>query len=128
MVFYNFFFVYIKVVNKYYQKHKENLQKEGRERYENLSEEEKEKKSISIIVNVIRIFLKKKSKRKLSIWEITIYYIRDNFRLDSWIFWGGSGAIFFSWISPWNIKIFQNTVSWISPWSIQKFRKFCFMD
>ena len=44
MVFYNFFFVYIKVVNKYYQKHKENLQKEGRERYENLSEEEKEKK------------------------------------------------------------------------------------
>ena len=67
MVFYNFFFVYIKVVNKYYQKHKENFQKEGRERYENLSEEEKEKKSISIIVNVIRIFLKKKSKRKLSI-------------------------------------------------------------
>ena len=55
------------MVNKYYQKHKENLQKEGRERYENLSEEEKEKKSISIIVNVIRIFLKKKSKRKLSI-------------------------------------------------------------
>ena len=67
MVFYNFFFVYIKVANKYYQKHKEKLQKEGRERYENLSEEEKEKKSISIIVNVIRIFLKKKSKRKLSI-------------------------------------------------------------
>ena len=45
MVFYNFCFVYIKVANKYYQKHKEKLQKEGRERYENLSEEEKEKKA-----------------------------------------------------------------------------------
>ena len=32
------------MVNKYYQKHKERLQKEARERYENLSEEEKDKK------------------------------------------------------------------------------------
>ena len=136
MVFYNFFFVYIKVANKYYQKHKEKLQKEGRERYENLSEEEKEKKSISIIVNVIRIFLKKKSKRKLSIWEIYIYYIRDNFRLDSWIFWGGPGAIFFHGLvlEIWKIfrilfhglvldvyKSSENFVSWISLWSIKKF-------
>ena len=29
------------MLNKYYQKHKESLQKEGRERYQNLSEEKK---------------------------------------------------------------------------------------
>ena len=74
------------MVNKYNQKHKEKLRKEAHERYQNLSkeekdkrrkkaqdryqnlsEEEKEKENISIIVNVIRIFLKKKKKRKLSI-------------------------------------------------------------
>ena len=49
------------MVNKYYQKHKEKLQKESRERYQNLSEEEKEKNSI--IMNVVRIFMKKKTKR-----------------------------------------------------------------
>ena len=37
-------FVYIKMVNKYYQKHKEKFQKETRERYQNLSEGEKEKR------------------------------------------------------------------------------------
>ena len=72
------------MVNKYYQKHKEKLQKEACERYQNLSKEEKlnrskkardryqnlfeeKEKSVSIIVNVIRIFLKNKKKRKLSI-------------------------------------------------------------
>ena len=30
--FYNFFFLYIKMVNKIYQKHKERLRKEARER------------------------------------------------------------------------------------------------
>ena len=33
------------MVHKYYQKHKEKLRKEARERYQNLSEEEKEKKA-----------------------------------------------------------------------------------
>ena len=33
------------MVNKYYQKYKEKLQKEARERYQNLSEEEKGKKA-----------------------------------------------------------------------------------
>ena len=33
------------MVNKYYQKNKEKLRKEARERYKNLSEEEKEKKA-----------------------------------------------------------------------------------
>ena len=32
------------MVNKYHQKHKEKLRKESRERYQNLSEEDKEKK------------------------------------------------------------------------------------
>ena len=32
------------MVNKYYQKHKERLQKETSERYQNLSEEEKEER------------------------------------------------------------------------------------
>ena len=32
------------MVNKYYQKHKERLQKEACERYQNLSEEEKGKR------------------------------------------------------------------------------------
>ena len=32
------------MVNKYCQKHKEKLQKEARERYENVTDEEKEKR------------------------------------------------------------------------------------
>ena len=31
-------------MNKYYQKHKEKLRKEARERYQNLSEDEKDKR------------------------------------------------------------------------------------
>ena len=38
------FFLYIKMTSKYYQKHKERLQKEARERYQNLYEEEKDKR------------------------------------------------------------------------------------
>ena len=84
-------YTYIKMVNKYYQKINEKLRKWARERYKNLSEEEKEKRqkkawerrknlseegkereSVSIIMIEIKIFLKKKNKRKLSIWEIII--------------------------------------------------------
>ena len=32
------------MVNKYYKKNKENLQKEARERYQNIFEDEKEKR------------------------------------------------------------------------------------
>ena len=39
--FYIFLYTYIKMVNNYYLKNKEKLQKEARERYQNLSEEEK---------------------------------------------------------------------------------------
>ena len=38
------FFLYIKIRNNYYQKHKEKLRKESQERYQNLSEEEKDKR------------------------------------------------------------------------------------
>ena len=38
------FFLYIKTTNKYYQKHKAKLQKEAREKYQNLSEKEKDKR------------------------------------------------------------------------------------
>ena len=66
------------------KKHKEKLPKESRKRYQNLSEEEnkkghkkpetdikmyflkkKKKKSISIIANLIKIFMRNKSKSKL---------------------------------------------------------------
>ena len=72
------------MTNNYYHKNKENLQNEARKRYQHISEEKlkyvnmlmndteifpkkKKKRSISNIVNVIRIFLRNKSKRKLSI-------------------------------------------------------------
>ena len=73
------------MVNKYYQKNKEKLRKEAQGRYQNLFEKEKEKrrkkaqgrykniseeekeKRVSIIVIEIRIFLKKRNKRKLNI-------------------------------------------------------------
>ena len=43
-MFKNFFFsICKKTTNNYYQKQKENLQKEARQRYQNLSKEEKDK-------------------------------------------------------------------------------------
>ena len=39
-----YLFVYIKIVNNYCQKHKERLRKEACERYQTLSEEEKDKR------------------------------------------------------------------------------------
>ena len=67
----------------YYQKHKEKLQNKAREGYQNISEEKKikgekrpetdmkvflkkiKKQVVSIIVDVIRIFLRNKSKLSL---------------------------------------------------------------
>ena len=40
-----FFFLYIKMTNNYYQKHKERLWKEIRKRYLNFSKEEEKKKT-----------------------------------------------------------------------------------
>ena len=59
MVFYEFFFSLYKLLSN----HKEKLQKEARKRYQNLSEEEKEKR-VSIIVHVIGIFLRNKKRSK----------------------------------------------------------------
>ena len=85
-----FFRIFSTYENGKYLKHKEKVRKEAHERYQNLSEEEKEKrqkkaqdiyqdhseeekeKKHQYILNVIRIFLKKKQKRKLNIWEIII--------------------------------------------------------
>ena len=62
------------MTNHFYQKHKERLQKKARERYQNLSKEEKTKgekrlqKDIKILLKmkkkkgVVRIFLRSKSK------------------------------------------------------------------
>ena len=54
------------MVNKYYQKHKEKLRKEARERYQNLSEEEKDKWQKKSETD-IKIFLNNKSRDYLSI-------------------------------------------------------------
>ena len=40
------------MVIKYYQKHKEKIRKEARERYKNLSEEEKDKRQKKTISNL----------------------------------------------------------------------------
>ena len=68
------------MTNIYYQKHKERVQKEARKKYQNLSEveklktgrkareryqsftEEEKERSVSIIVNVINVFLRNKSR------------------------------------------------------------------
>ena len=46
---------------RYYQKNKERLQKKPRERYQNLSKEEKEKK-VDFVINYIEIFPNLKNK------------------------------------------------------------------
>ena len=51
------------MTNNYYQKHEEGVQKEGRERYQNLSEEEKTKGKKMRKKN-IKILLKKKKEKK----------------------------------------------------------------
>ena len=52
------------MVNKYYQKHNEKLQNEAREKYQFLSEEEKDEKRSE---TDIEIFLKDKSRKYLKI-------------------------------------------------------------
>ena len=43
-IFFIIFFLYIKMTNKYYQKHKEKLLKAAHEKYQYLSEEGKDKR------------------------------------------------------------------------------------
>ena len=55
------------MVNKYYQKHKERLWKEACERYQNLSEEEKDKRQKK--KRHVKTSPKKKNKNYVSIWK-----------------------------------------------------------
>ena len=59
------------MTNKLYQKHKEKFQKEAYERYQNLSEKEKDKRRKKSKKD-IKIFLRNKSRRYLSISETII--------------------------------------------------------
>ena len=52
------------MVHKYYQKHNKRLRKEAPERYENLSEEEKDKRRLE---KDIKILLMKEKKQSVSI-------------------------------------------------------------
>ena len=52
------------MINKYYQKHKGNLQKEARERYQNFSKKKKTKREKRPKKD-IKTLLKKKKKRVL---------------------------------------------------------------
>ena len=70
----------MKITNNYYQKHKKSLRKQAGKKYQNLFEEEKHKrrkkarercqsfteeekeKIVDIIVNVIKFFLRNKSR------------------------------------------------------------------
>ena len=54
------------MVNKYYQKHKERLQKEARERYQNFLKK-KNKKGKKRPEKDIKILLKRKKKKGVSI-------------------------------------------------------------
>ena len=56
-------FVYMKMANKYYQKHKEKLRKEARERYQNLSEK-KRKKGKKKACDRYRNFLDEEKEKK----------------------------------------------------------------
>ena len=62
-IFYKLFFLYIKMTNKYYQEHKEKLQKEGRERYQSLSKEQKSKKVKKSPRKILEFYWKRKRKK-----------------------------------------------------------------
>ena len=53
------------MVNKHYQKHKERLWKEARERYQSLSEEGKDNKKK--LKKEVKMFLKTKKKKGINI-------------------------------------------------------------
>ena len=53
------------MLNKYYQKHKERLQKKARERYQNLSEEEKDKRREKGLRKISKFYWRRKTKKAL---------------------------------------------------------------
>ena len=60
------------MVNEYYQKSKEKLEKEARERYQNISEEKKEKRPKTRLQIDRKVFLKTKKEENVSFIVITI--------------------------------------------------------
>ena len=60
------------MVNEYYQKSKEKLEKEARERYQNISEEKKEKSQKKRLQIDRKVFLKTKKEENVSFIVITI--------------------------------------------------------
>ena len=68
------------MVNKYYRKIKKKLEKEASERYQNLSEEEEEEKGKQRPWTDIKIFLKGKKRKRISIivTEVRIFQKRKN--------------------------------------------------
>ena len=60
------------MVNEYYQKSKEKLEKEARERYQNISEEKKEKRPKKRLQIDRKVFLKTKKEENVSFIVITI--------------------------------------------------------
>ena len=54
------------MVHKYYQKHKDRLQKEAHKRYKNCSQEEKDKKHKKLYKD-IKFLLKRIKKKKVSV-------------------------------------------------------------
>ena len=83
------FVVYIKMVNKYYQKHQETFWKKAHVRYQNFSEEEKVKRRKKAWERYWHFTKKKEEQRhqyyleqenKLpSIEEIIIQYMKNNY-------------------------------------------------
>ena len=63
--------MYVKMLNKYYQKHKEKLWKEGHERYQNLFEGEKDKRREK--VRDIKIFSKKTKTKTTWVYEKILF-------------------------------------------------------
>ena len=60
------------MVNEYYQKSKEKLEKEARERYQNISEEKKEKRPKKRLQIDRKVFLKTKKEENVSFIVIAI--------------------------------------------------------
>ena len=75
---------------KYYQNNKKRLQKKARERYQNLSKEEKEK--INMVMNNTKIYQKMKNKswlstEKILIKKCLIIIIRNYFHLENLVYY-----------------------------------------
>ena len=67
---YIIFFLYIKMTNNYYQKHKEKLHNKAHESYQNLSQEEKEKRRKKFLERYQNLSEKEKNKSDIIIMNV----------------------------------------------------------